>query len=232
MGTDRALVFGVDLARTTDFPAVAAVEAYREEGDIRHGDTGSLTHFCERWTCYPSWSPRYDVRALMRLPRPGIERGVRPVLEYVSGMLHDARRRDPKLPLAVWLDISGGDFLPLAREVFANAPKHTLTGVTMTASGEAPSRGVTQPRVSISRTTLISNLEVRLEQRQVKLPRRAYREVRGELASLRRTISPARNLVYETPPGKHDDLIVALSLAVWAEPLRGVISGPSSLVWD
>lgn len=147
-------------------------------------------------------------------------------------MLEDAHRRDRALPLAVWLDISGGDFLPLAREVLRDAPKHTLTGVTMTAAGEAPSRSVSQRLVSIPRSVLISNLEVRLEQRQVTLTRPAYRAVRDELASLRRTISPSRHLIYETPPGKHDDVLVALSLAVWPEPLRGVISGPSSLIWD
>ena len=72
----------------------------------------------------------------------------------------------------------------------------------------------------LSRNRLIEDLDAAGEQGLVVVAPGARDAdlLKAEMGSLLREVSDAGNVGYVTPPGSHDDLVIALALAYWAVP--------------
>jgi hypothetical protein len=64
-----------------------------------------------------------------------------------------------------------------------------------------------------SKTQLIEQLQIAIEQRQVTFPN--IEVLVDELKSYEYTITDSGNIKYGAPQGKHDDAVISLGLAVW-----------------
>jgi len=67
---------------------------------------------------------------------------------------------------------------------------------------------------NVSKTRLIHTLMNAIENKRFTIPSDPP-ELMNELMTMKSAISKAGNLKYEASPGNHDDLVMALTLAVW-----------------
>lgn len=105
-----------------------------------------------------------------------------------------------------------------------------FTAVVMTATGPEPSHTFGQRWLHVSRTRLLTNLQLRLEQQQIRMPRDAYELIRSELFAMRRVVSESRQVSFQA--GQHDDLVVSMALATWMDlGASRVGHAPGSVVW-
>lgn len=223
----QSVVIATDVALVSDHPAIAVVLAeVRRTGEIRHGGD-HLPGFgpCGPY-CSEVYVPRFQVLHLDRLERPGRERGLRPIAEAVLTWHKEAAKRKPGIPIYSLIDMSGTDAWSTFEDVLRRGPKHKMTGVLITSGEEPPSRAAGQRWLKIPRSALLANLETRLEQRQVEFPPAVFDRLRPELLGIRRVLTPSRSIVYETV-AKHDDLVLALAMALWSAPPRPVQHTPS-----
>lgn len=66
---------------------------------------------------------------------------------------------------------------------------------------------------STSKKALIENLQLRIEQRQIKIPNN--KQIVKELESFRFEITENGRVKYSAPSGFHDDCIMSLALSIW-----------------
>jgi hypothetical protein len=82
-------------------------------------------------------------------------------------------------------------------------------------------------RVHVAKTELISALDARLHTGELRfaLGLKDADALRGELGDFQRHVSDAGRASYQARAGKHDDLVLAVSLAVWhaTQPPRGEV---------
>jgi len=64
-----------------------------------------------------------------------------------------------------------------------------------------------------SKKTLIENLQIRIEQKQISIPN--IPQIIDELEAYTFSTSPAGGTIYKHPSGFHDDCVISLALAVW-----------------
>lgn len=226
------ILIGVDLARVSDWPAIAVALAERIDTDeITHSKAGHEQFGgCERGWCRYKSRLIYRVKHLDRLPRPGRELGVRPIADEVLRWHREIARRLPHAQIFTSIDASGGDYRPMFADVLAAGPEHHLTGIEITAGEAEPTHAAGQRWLRIPRSKLISQLEVRFEQREIEIPRKPFEIVKGELLTMRRRVSESRQVIYES--GAYDDLVIALAMCVWAEPPHPVYLADPSVIWD
>lgn len=60
---------------------------------------------------------------------------------------------------------------------------------------------------------LIENLQIRIEQRQIQIPKED--QIIQELEAFTFKVTAANRTVYQSPSGFHDDCIISLALAIW-----------------
>lgn len=82
-----------------------------------------------------------------------------------------------------------------------------------------------------SRTDLLKNLQILLEQDKIKIPNDPV--LIDELKSMTYELNQNGNTVIKVPDGKHDDRIMSLALAVWGAPLtpmnHGIMTAPAQV---
>lgn len=83
-------------------------------------------------------------------------------------------------------------------------------GLSMWYNGEKPGFKFTNE----TKTQLISNLAISIEQRRITFPNEPI--LVDELMSYEYSISDGGKIKYSAPDGKHDDAVVSLALACWA----------------
>jgi hypothetical protein len=192
---------GVDLGQSSDYTAVAIVEHLEEFTDRRpqqwvdmHGfhsapDIENLFHVLDlrRWRSTPYPVLVEEICKILKTPQLRGRVSLtydRSGLGAAVGDLFDAARRHGEL------------------EQYA-------LGVTITSGGESRAG-------QVSKKNLISRLVVALESGRVKiadsLPLAAT--LKAELLEFRARINAAAHTSYEAPSGKHDDLVLALALAM------------------
>lgn len=223
MGTN-AVVIGTDLALVADHPAITVAKVSLKLAEWHHADHlfGSP---CGMY-CWPRYEPHFEIMFLDRLAKPGRERGLRPIAESLLAWHVEAAKRVPGATIYSVVDMTGTDAWPLFQDVLRRGPRHKLTGALITSGEAPPSKALGQQWLKVPRTALLANLETRIEREQVALPSSIFDRLRPELLAIRRTITQSRSIVYESVAA-HDDLVLALSLALWGEPPRPVAHGPS-----
>lgn len=83
-------------------------------------------------------------------------------------------------------------------------------GLSMWYEGERPGFKFTND----SKSRLINNLAIAIEQRRITFPNEAV--LIDELQSYEYSITDAGRITYNAPDGKHDDAVISLALACWA----------------
>ncbi len=151
--------------------------------------------------------PTYSIRALHRLP----------LGTPYTALPQAINKRLSQPPLAghtrLAIDATGvgRPVIDLFKHQLADVPLYAITitgGTTVTGSG-------TQPHVP--KRDLITTTSVILEQHRLRIPASLpdTQALLDELLAFRRTRSETGHDSYVAPPGSHDDLVLALSLAVW-----------------
>ena len=79
-----------------------------------------------------------------------------------------------------------------------------------------------------NKNMMINQLAIAIEQRLIKIPNTDY--LVEELRSFEYQLTEKGNITYSAPPGKHDDAVISLSLAVWG--IRGQLKETQSMVAD
>lgn len=83
-------------------------------------------------------------------------------------------------------------------------------GLSMWYDGEKPGFKFTND----SKSKLINNLAIAIEQRRITFPNEAV--LIDELMSYEYAITDSGRITYNAPDGKHDDAVISLALACWA----------------
>jgi hypothetical protein len=193
---------GIDLAQARDATAIAAVESYRvaEEppGDphTRHPRRlkhHSLVHLekLQRGLSYPA-----QVEAIV----------------HIVDVLADGDRS-----VTLWVDATGVG-RPVVDLLRRDCP-YTLRAVTITSAAEVVRHG---SDLSVPKADLVGTLEVVLSTRRLHVvPDLALaKDLDAELRSFSYELSATGRPLYEGR-GSHDDLVLALALAVWASERGG-----------
>lgn len=192
--SDSSWALGVDLGQSNDFTAICALERV-----LYHDVTWKGKELSVR--------EEFRVRHLQRLPLG---------LSYVDQVAHvgDLLTRPPLNPKCeLVIDETGvgrpvGDMFVM----FGLRP----TRVTITAGeNQTPQASA---RWHVAKGLLISNLDARLHLGELKIATDLPEAdaLREELRDFRRHVSAAGRYSYEARTGKHDDLVLAVAIALWS----------------
>jgi hypothetical protein len=225
---------GVDVASSNDYPAlavVAPVEILRLMANgVPERDRNPTAHQTGRQGCTEGYCVdrtywRYPVLTIRRLPRGRALRATGGVVVRVAGNLRAAH---PDAPITVFVDRGGmglGVFEDLPEMLHrADVADVTVYGVQITGGEMRPTR---QPgrRYNTSKVALAGNLLRLVEAHLIELPR-DLREGEAMVRELRafkpKQTATTGALTFEAEKtGDHDDLIVALALALMVNPDKG-----------
>lgn len=198
---EREVVVGVDLGQSVDPTAVAVVEQQRLVGPAGPAQRKAREVPLE-----------YTLRTLERLP---LQMPYPAQADYINAIL----RRLPVADVPVFMDYTG-----VGRPVFdimreRRVPR--LVPVTIGFGGDAKSKasGHYVPKVE-----LVSRVQSCLHRGVLHLPAGLplVQAMRRELLDFRVTFTAAGNATFGARSGAHDDLILALSLALWGFGRRPV----------
>ncbi len=184
----------VDLGQSVDPTAIAVIEHRRTE---RMHWKGKLTD--ERET--------FDVRYLQRLPLG---------LSYVAQVEEVSRLLDrPPLKSGCEFVVDATGVGRAVADLFKETGR-TPDQVTITA-GEAQTRK-TAGVWHVPKTALVSALDARLHTGELRFASglREAGAMAEELKDFRRKVSSAGRFSYDARVGKHDDLVLAVALALWS----------------
>jgi hypothetical protein len=191
---ERAFVLAADLGQSSDPTAIAVLE--HSTTFFQHVMDGTRRRV----------QKRFDIRHLARLPLglsyPAVVQEVRTIL---------AR---PPLVGRCELVIDETGVGRAVADIFDTAGMKP-TRVTITAGGEQ-SGGMRGWHVA--KQILISTLDARLHTGELRFAAELLEAdaMREELTDFRRKVSVAGRYSYEARVGKHDDLVLAVALALWA----------------
>jgi hypothetical protein len=196
-------IMGVDLGQSMDPTAVAVIEHRKT---FKHHHSGEYRN---------QVSERFDVRHLQRLPLG---------LSYPSIVAEVGRltARPPIVGCEVIVDSTGvGRPVSDLLDVAGLRP----TRVTITA-GDAQSW--VDGGWHVSKTTLISTLDARLHTGELRFAAELTEAgtMAEELRNFRRHVSASGRFQYEARATKHDDLVLAVAIALWALTGRPVAGPP------
>jgi hypothetical protein len=193
----RSFVMGVDLGQSHDPTAIAVVETEHRVRCAYDGINLEPRQAIE--------GTEHRVRHLERLP---LKMPYPQQVAHVSGLLRAPELRDCE----VVLDETGvGKAVADMFEAGGLRPHR----VSITAGAEETRAGARTWRVA--KILLVSRLQAALHAGELKLsPGLAeLRALREELASFRMRHTVAGNAVFGAREGRHDDLVLALAIALW-----------------
>jgi hypothetical protein len=209
-------IVGVDLGQSSDPTAIAVIEHIKGVLDPnspieRHTGTGTKPQ---------KPSERVDVRHLKRLP---LGTGYPVVVQHVKTLLaRPPLCGDPKgtiRPADLIIDETGvgravGDIF----EAAGLKPKR----VSITAGSEVALAG--RDRWHVAKTVLISTVDAMLHTGTLRFAAALTESgaMRDELLDFRRHLGTAGRATYQARTGKHDDLVLAVSIAAWWASRRAV----------
>jgi hypothetical protein len=201
--SDGRFIVGVDLGQASDPTAVGVLHAYSEREDPAE----PAKHF-------------YDVRHLQRLPLgmsyPAIVHDVATMLER------------PPLRGVAELVIDETGVGRAVGDIFVQSGLKP-TRVTITAGNDGGQSGYR--RYTVPKSLLISTLDAKLHTGELRFAKdlREASAMESELKDFRRHVSEAGRYSFEARTGKHDDLVLAVAIALWrAVKRRPSFGGPSS----
>ena len=205
---------GVDLGQAADYSAVVVDE--RTEARV-------LTLKRKPWQPTPieaGWRPivrhriRYIHRYVLGTSYPDIVASTSRLLAQLPEM-----RDRPE----TWIDATGVGRAVL--DIFTEA-KLNPVGVAITAGATA--HRVSQSDIRIPKRELASLMQAVLQSGRIEIARDLAhsRTLEDELSNFRVKLSAGGNETYEGRSGVHDDLVLALAIAVWAAEKKD--SGPGS----
>jgi hypothetical protein len=89
--------------------------------------------------------------------------------------------------------------------------------ITITGASVGDVSWQSNTRVHVSKTTLVSTVDAMLHRGVLKFAAALdeAETMKGELLDFRRTLSAAGRATYQARVGKHDDLLLATSIAAW-----------------
>jgi len=200
-------VVGVDLGQSTDPTAICVLE--RLTGVM---DAGSdFERHLGMTTSMQTPAEQTNVRHLERLP---LGMSYPAVVQHVARLLArpplcgDERQR----PAELVLDQTGVG-APVA-DVFADAGMKPIR-VTITAGDKATWVGL--DRWHVAKTILISTLDAKLHIGELRFAAAlsGSAAMKDELQDFRRHVGAAGRATYSARQGKHDDLVLAVAIALW-----------------
>lgn len=213
MITARTITVGVDIGQARDPSAIIALDSYHPDVVEDHPErigllAQSLRGRDKTIGRLPTQPLEHQLLHIERIPLgtpyPAVVTRIAQVTEEVA--LYG--------PPTVVVDFTGVGraVVDMLQAVMPNRP---LRKVTITGGA-----AVTQPSPSefhVPKRDLVTALEVVFQSRRLKaIPGLSLaRELRSELEKFRFDISARGNDTYEAASGHHDDLVLALALAVW-----------------
>ncbi len=205
-GTESKFIIGLDLGQANDYTGLVIVERLRDwmEGMISADrDPIVISHWT---TTREVEDPVYHVRHIerMRLGTPYPE-----VVEHVQELIA-TQQIGGKSGLII-------DYTGVGRPVFDMVTKAGLeaVGVTITG-GDAVKYGRHQVRVA--KRILVSTVIAVMQTGRLKFAEgmRGADALQSELLNFRVKITDSANDIYSAREGTHDDLVIALALALFA----------------
>lgn len=197
------LNIGVDLGQARDATAIAAIESYWAPAEEKSAVDGRR---------HPRRLKHYQLGRLEKL-RPGLSY---PAQAEAIVAIADALANGGR-SVCLWVDATG-----VGRAVVDLLRRDcpcSLRAITITSAAEVVRHG---SDLSVPKAELISTLEVVLSTRRMTavpdLP--LAKELDAELRAFSYELSATGRPLYEGR-GSHDDLVVALALAVWASERGG-----------
>ncbi|MHB8611196.1 MAG: hypothetical protein ACYDAL_02045 [Candidatus Dormibacteraceae bacterium] len=192
------LILGCDIGQAVDPTAIVVVESYKPEPT--RPDDRPQVEFLIRW--------------VERVP---LGTSYVDVVERIAAVSEQAQLLDRRVLIVV--DVTG-----VGKPIFDMLRRRCrvpLRGITFTAASDEISPHPHQIRVP--KRDLVTALEVVLEGRRLHThPHIALAEdLRAELQAFEVNLSARGHDSYEAARGKHDDLVMALCLAVWWGSRRG-----------
>jgi hypothetical protein len=192
--SEHRFALAADLGQSQDYTAVAVIE---------HIKLFNVTYRGRE----EDGGQRFEVRHLQRLPL---------ALSYVDQVarIRDLLSRAPLSQDCDFLIDETGVGRPVG-DLF-NAAGLRPTRITITG-GDKPSCKGTY-RWHVPKGTLISGLDARLHTGELKIASSLTEAnvLREELRDFRRSVSAAGRFSYEARTGKHDDLVLAVAIGLWA----------------
>ncbi|HYP13022.1 MAG TPA: hypothetical protein VEQ63_03790 [Bryobacteraceae bacterium] len=197
LGTQSRWIVGVDLGQRQDYSAVAALEVHEAAYDERDPITADFRR-----------ELRYRVRLAERVQ---LETPYTELVRRLRAMTADAALAG-KCTLVVDATGVGAPVLELLR---AAGPRCRIVPVMITGGDQEGSDGTVY---RVPKQDLMLGMQVLLEQRKLDIAKRAgfSRELVSELGEMRATPTGfGRQRFGPASSAKHDDLVMALSLACW-----------------
>ncbi len=195
---------GVDLGQVQDHTALCAVQSAEfEDRSVRDPVTFG-------WRTWKTMDVRHVQRLPLGLPYPVMVERIARLVERVQRVTVHGQRPDP---VELVLDATGVGaavvelVLPLV-----HCPVHA---VTITATGRAAKRE--QGRWSVPKADLVGAVATALQTGWLRIGSAVpqAQELTRELLAMTAKITPAGNRQFEAAAGSHDDLVLAVALAVW-----------------
>jgi len=127
-------------------------------------------------------------------------------------------------------------FVQVLAPLLSEKPANQLLAAVITNAGTHPAqptpmpvtvngRQVGIPRITLSKWELIETMGAEMDAGMLRLARTGdWEELRHELGRLQREARQSGSVLYAAPSGEHDDLVLALSLAVYG--CRRLIHSP------
>jgi len=192
------LVLGCDIGQAVDPTAIVVAESYKPEPE--HPDDRPLVEFLVRW--------------VERVP---LGTSYVDVVERIAAVSEQALLVDRHVVVVV-------DQTGVGRPIYDMLRRRCtvpLRGITFTAAADEILPNPSQIRVP--KRDLVTALEVALEDRRLHMhPNIALAEdLRAELQQFQVNLSARGHDTYEAGRGHHDDLVMALCLAVWWGSRKG-----------
>jgi hypothetical protein len=194
---------GVDLGQSQDPTALCVLEAYEQVGDPTEP-----ARFC------------YDVRHLMRFPL-GMSY---PAMVHEIGLILTR----PPLGLLTELIIDETGVGRAVGDIFNDHGLKPIK-VTITAGNEEGQSGFA--RYTVPKQVLISNLDALMHTGELRIAKdlRETPALESELKDFRRHVTEAGRNTYQARVGAHDDLVLAVAIALWrAVRRKKTFNRPSS----
>ncbi len=211
------LTIGVDLAQSRDRTALVALETFKPELEVsveQFNQMNTVNRALRGRVRMPRSQLHHQISHIQRFP-PGIS-----YPEQVTALLRaaDALSTEEQARLVIDATGVGRPVVDMVRQ----ACDYPVTAVTITGGSEVVKSG---RNAAVPKTDLVGCVEVVLSTRRLHcepgLPHSA--DLDHELRSFGYEMSPTGRPKY-AGKGAHDDLVTALSLALWGSE-RGVGTG-------
>jgi hypothetical protein len=203
-------VIACDLGQAMDHTAVAILEKKIGVIDMR----SEFDRHCNIAGPPQKRAERIDVRDLHRLPLgtsyPNVITHVCELLARVQSLCGDDKRN----PVELVIDETGPG-KPVG-DIFVASGLKEIVRVTITAGNEVSNQGGN--RWNVAKKILISRLDALLHTGELKFAAKLAEAeaMKNELLDFRRKLTDSGAPTYGARSGRHDDLVLAVAIGVWA----------------